>query len=203
MKDLKAYMESGILELYVLDALTDAERLEVQDKVANHPEIAAEVEALESALLGQVVTEAIAPPAAIEDALEKEWTRLETEEKEKMKEIPRILSHTSSIEDYKPWLDDPNIKPPSEYENVFFIPIHESERGMTVVVWMKEGSPEEVHHEYIEKFLIVEGTCEIRVVDTVHTLNPGDYISIPLHLHHEVKVTSDIPCKIVLQRLAA
>ncbi|MEJ6980949.1 anti-sigma factor [Pedobacter sp. P351] len=50
MEDLKAYIESGILELYVLGDLTESERLEVELMLEKHPELRAELLEIEKAL---------------------------------------------------------------------------------------------------------------------------------------------------------
>ena len=47
---IKEYIESGILELYVYGALEEAESKEVKKKIDLHPELQAEVEAIELAL---------------------------------------------------------------------------------------------------------------------------------------------------------
>ena len=73
----------------------------------------------------------------------------------------------------------------------------------TAIVWIKEYAPQEVHDHEFEKFLVVEGSCNIIVEDKIHTLIPGDYFAIPLHKKHLVEVTSIIPCKVILQRIAA
>jgi mannose-6-phosphate isomerase-like protein (cupin superfamily) len=64
-------------------------------------------------------------------------------------------------------------------------------------------APDEIHDNEYEKFLIVEGECDITVGTNVHHLTPGNYFSIPLHATHSVKVTSKTPCKVILQRVAA
>ncbi len=48
--DLKTYIESGVLELYVMQALPDAERKEIESLAAQYPEIQAEIERIEEAL---------------------------------------------------------------------------------------------------------------------------------------------------------
>lgn len=48
--DIKAYIESGILEQYVLGKVTETERLEVEQYATQYPEIKAEIEAIEIAL---------------------------------------------------------------------------------------------------------------------------------------------------------
>ena len=49
--DVQAYIESGILELYVAGLLSESENLEVQQMMDAHEEIKAEVEAIEAAIL--------------------------------------------------------------------------------------------------------------------------------------------------------
>ena len=62
---------------------------------------------------------------------------------------------------------------------------------------------QEVHDDEFEKFMVVEGTCTITIEENKHELHPGDFLSIPLYKNHFVKVTSDIPCIVILQRIAA
>lgn len=203
MEDPKAYIASGILELYVLDALTPEEEREVQRMVALYPEISAEVDALQSALHDFSIPQPVAPPAGVRSALVTQWTELAEAEAAEKANVPPLLNPGSRPEDYLPWSADPGLKPPEEYENIFYIPIHQSERGLTAMVWMKEGAEEEVHTDQIERFLILEGSCNITVEGKVHELKAGDYLSIPLHLSHFVTVTSPTRCKILLQRIAA
>ncbi|CAL65992.1 anti-sigma factor [Christiangramia forsetii] len=57
--DIKEYISSGILELYVYGALTDAESREVSMALKEHPEIRKEVEEIEVAL--QKLSASVAP----------------------------------------------------------------------------------------------------------------------------------------------
>lgn len=50
MEDLKTYIESGVLELYVLGDLTGSERHEVELMLEKHPELRAELTEIEKAL---------------------------------------------------------------------------------------------------------------------------------------------------------
>lgn len=59
MIDIKEYIDSGVLELYVYGTLSEAESAEVSRLVALHPELKAEVEQIETAL--QQLTSAAAP----------------------------------------------------------------------------------------------------------------------------------------------
>ena len=61
MKNLKTYLESGILELYVLGDLSSEEIREVENTIAQRPEVKVEVEAIENALQAYAVSNAIQP----------------------------------------------------------------------------------------------------------------------------------------------
>ncbi|MBT8279966.1 MAG: anti-sigma factor [Muriicola sp.] len=50
--DVKEYIESGILELYVAGQLSGEENLEVDAMAEKHPEVRHEIEAIEAAVLG-------------------------------------------------------------------------------------------------------------------------------------------------------
>lgn len=58
--DIKQYIESGVLELYVLGRLTESEAQEVENKAAQHPEVAAEISDIEQTL--EEAAQATAPP---------------------------------------------------------------------------------------------------------------------------------------------
>ena len=50
MEDIKAYIESGILELYVLGDVTREERLQVEEMAAKHPAVKAELDEIERSM---------------------------------------------------------------------------------------------------------------------------------------------------------
>jgi anti-sigma-K factor RskA len=61
VEDIKAYIESGILELYVLGDLGLDERLQVQAMIAKHPAIKAELGEIEHAMESYAAENAIEP----------------------------------------------------------------------------------------------------------------------------------------------
>ena len=116
---------------------------------------------------------------------------------------PPLLNEASTIDDYLPWINRADMKPPSADLDLFAKIIGYTPAVTSAIVWINEYAPHEVHdHEY-ERFLIVEGTCEIIVEEEVNQLKPSDYFAIPLHKKHMIKVTSSFPCKVILQRIAA
>ena len=67
--NIEEYIESGILELYATDTLPPAEAAEVARMAAQHPEIATEIAAIETALSHFALQHAVAPPPTVEAAL--------------------------------------------------------------------------------------------------------------------------------------
>lgn len=59
-----------------------------------------------------------------------------------------------------------------------------------MLVITKADVPEETHDDRRESFFIMKGTC-ICVVDGIqYELNPGDFLEIPLHTNHDIKIVT-------------
>jgi mannose-6-phosphate isomerase-like protein (cupin superfamily) len=186
-----------MIELYVLGQLSAAQRREVEALAASDSKVKAALNELELAMEHMVSSRAIAPPEHIKGTL------LDAISRKERSNDPPIIHMGSVASDYATWLNKPEMVRPADAGDIYFIPIAENEDGQSAIVWLTEGSPEETHTDSIEKFLILEGSCEVIFNDHVHELRPGSVLSIPLHTPHTVKVTSAIPCKIMLQRIAA
>lgn len=61
MEDIKQYIESGILELYVLDDLTREEKLEIENYAATYPEIKTELDEISKAMQRFAENNAVEP----------------------------------------------------------------------------------------------------------------------------------------------
>jgi mannose-6-phosphate isomerase-like protein (cupin superfamily) len=203
MKTTKEFIESGILELYVLGTASSEEVMEVEQRAAGDPEIRQEIDAISEALELYAMENAIQPNELIKPFLLA--TIDYTQRLENGEEVthPPLLNEASTIEDYLPWLSRADMKPPANDLDLFAKIIGYTPTVTSAIVWINEYAPHEVHDDEFERFLIVEGTCEIIVEDEVNQLKPSDYFAIPLHKKHMVKVTSSIPCKVILQRIAA
>jgi len=62
VEDIKAYIESGILELYVLGDVTPEEKLQVEAMAAKHPAIKAELGEIERSMEAYAEHNAVEPP---------------------------------------------------------------------------------------------------------------------------------------------
>ena len=69
MEEGKAYIESGILELYVLGQLSVQEQSEVQNMASTYPEVKREMEAIEIAMEHYAVQNAVKPTFGLENKI--------------------------------------------------------------------------------------------------------------------------------------
>lgn len=67
MEDIKAYIESGILELYILGDVTPEEKLQVEMMASKHPAIKAELDEIERSMELFAEDNAVEPPAHLRD----------------------------------------------------------------------------------------------------------------------------------------
>ncbi len=203
MKNSIEYIESGILEMYVLGDTTKEENIEVERMAASDPLIRKELESIRAAIEEYALAHAIEPDPVIKPLLLAKIDYTDRMEKGEKTPAPPMLNKDSKAEDFTFWLERPDMVMPAEADQVFVKIIGYTPEAVTAIVWLKDMAPAETHTNELERFFILEGTCNITVEDEVHSLNPGDFFAIPLHKNHMVKVTSEIPCKVILQRLAA
>jgi mannose-6-phosphate isomerase-like protein (cupin superfamily) len=195
-------LNSGLLEEYVLGLTSLDETMEIEAFAANDSAIRAAIDSISTSLETFAFTNAVAPDPLIKPFLMATINYTERMEAGEPASDPPMLSEKSRIADYATWLNREDMVYRGKDE-IFARIIGYKPEALTAIVWLKDYAPTEVHdHEY-EKFLVVEGTCNIMVEGQSNNLVPGDYFAIPLHKNHMVKVTSNIPCKVILQRVAA
>jgi mannose-6-phosphate isomerase-like protein (cupin superfamily) len=203
LRDPLAYVESGVLVDYVLGALDEAEMQDVELMAYLHPTVAEELGVLMEvdAALNQETEQA--PPARAKQRFMDFMEQAEQAERDAIIVRPPFLNTQSTATDYDYWVAAEGMEPPQEYENVHIVPIEGNPDGLTMVVWVKSYIAEEVHLDSVEKFLVLEGACTIDVEGENYYLKQGDFMSIPKFMRHTVHVTSEIPCKLIVQQVAA
>ncbi len=67
--DIKAYIESGVIESYVLGMADAQEAAELEQMAAQYPEVQQAIDAFEASLEQQALASAVAPPAHVKEAL--------------------------------------------------------------------------------------------------------------------------------------
>lgn len=203
MKDLSNYIQSGIIEAYVLGMVTPEETKEVETLAADHSQVREAINTFSDSIEQRAIEQAVAPAPLIKPLLMATIDFIGRMEKGEVPSFPPELNEHSTLNDYAEWLQRPDMVLPAHFTDIYAKIIGHTDTVTTAIVWIKEMAPQEVHHDEYEKFLIVEGTCDIFIEDEVHHLVAGDFLAIPLYKTHSVKITSNIPCKAILQRVAA
>ncbi len=203
MENIKEFINSGILEAYVLGDSSPEETDLVTKMAARYTAIKDEIASIYEAMQLYAIANAVVPDPIIKPFI---LATIDYSERLKNGETPSFppdLHDKATTGDFAEWLNRPDIVLPEDFADVYAKIIGYTPKLITAIIWLKDIAPKEVHHDEHEKFFIIEGTCEITIDNEVFQLFPGDYLAIPLHVTHSVRVTSIVPCKAILQRAAA
>ncbi len=203
MTDINTFIQSGILEMYVLGATTPAESELVSVMAAMHSDVRDEIDAISEALETYGQANAIEPHPSVRPFV---MAMIEYTERLKNGETPTFppaLHAGSRPGDYAPWLDRTDLQLTEPLEDAYAHIVGQTTESTTAIVWLKYGAPPETHTTEHERIMVLEGTCDVTIGEHVHSLKRGDVLVIPLHINHFVQVTSECACKIILQREAA
>lgn len=202
MSSLEELLNSGILEMYVMGQVSCAEAEQVESMAALFPEVANEINEISIALEQYATRHAVQPDPSIKTFLVARINYMERMEKGEQPGNPPILHEKAQISDYNVWLDRADLQLNQELKDAYAHIIGLNAEATTAIVWLKQGALPEEHSNEIEQFLIVEGTCDITISSKTYSLAPGSFLRIPRYETHFVQVTSTIPCKLILQRVA-
>jgi len=194
---------SGLLELYVLGETGPEENQLIEHLIVTHPDVRRELNDIELAFETLALANAIEPDPIVKPFLLATLDYIDRMKNAEVMIKPPLLNENSVAEDYNQWLNREDLQPTEDVDDVFAKIIYAVPGLTTAIAWIKYMAPQEVHDDEYESFLILEGTCEIYIEEDVFPLQAGDFLTIPLHKNHRVLVTSNVPCKVILQRLAA
>lgn len=79
--NLTDYISSGIIESYVLNQITDEERIELEAMATMYPEIKAEIKAVEEVLASYAMAHSKLPPANLKQQIFSKIQQPQTPEK--------------------------------------------------------------------------------------------------------------------------
>ncbi len=187
---------------YVLGECNADEQREVEMAAAYFPEVAQELNALRDLDAALVMDAATPAPMACKARFENFMDIADMPADGWSLVMPMLGPHSKPA-DFASWLDqvDPATIDPSL--NLNAIPLEADEDKLTLFVVVRDGLEEETHLFDIERFLVLEGSCYVEMEDGKRYLQAGDYFSVPKFKTHTVVVTSEIPCKLIVQQVAA
>lgn len=196
MENLKIYIKSGILELFVLDLLNEAERADVLNMLSQFPVLEKEVQEIESALQMYASLAAIEPSRSLKAKIVSSIADLA---KEKDMDPDHLLL-INKQSDYQNWLRLVTDYFPQAFETGNFAEVLRDENGVRqVLVVTSTNIDEETHDDVHESFLILQGQCRCTVGGDTFYLNPGGFTQIPLYETHNVEITSSSPVMAIAQ----
>ena len=165
----------------------------------------------EDALILFAAAHSVAPPAALRHAILDKIKDLNAQranhQQLDVNQLPLLNEESKWLE----WSEAvAGIEPPADFEDIHMHTLESNEQRDLFVIWVKEFVPEEVHHDLLESFMILEGCCVCYITNqagetrTVR-LGEGDFITMQLEETHDIHVTSEKPAKAILQwyKLAA
>jgi mannose-6-phosphate isomerase-like protein (cupin superfamily) len=203
MNEVSRFIDSGIIEMYVMGDTSPEQNALVEKMVGTYPEIREELHTIELSLEKYAMSQATAVDPTIKPLLMATVEYMERLARGEKPSYPPQLHANSVVSDYEKWLNRPDLALTEPLDEIEARIISSTPLLTMAIVWVRNGTPPEVHKKEYETFLIVEGTCNIKVDGKDNHLKPGDVFTIPLFLSHSVIVTSATPCKVILQRLAA
>ena len=168
-----------------------------------HPEVGAAYDSVCEALENYATAHAVQPHEAVGTMVFAAIDYMERMQNGEAPSSPPLLHPGSSISDYEPWLKRTDMVPPAGAPQLYAKLIGYNPEAITAIAWIREGTPFEIHDRELERFLVVEGSCDFSIGEKQFSLKAGDFLEIPLFEGHVSKVTSAIPCKVILQRVAA
>ncbi len=171
------------------------------------PPIPADVDKTEAALLAYAELHAITPPLSMRDRILANMQQLKNLENNR---LSFTLDNLPILTPEANWLDweaaVKGIDPLEDFEDVHMHLLEDNDRRELNLVWVKQEVPEEVHHDVLESFILLEGSCECHIFDEkggkrIVKMRQGDYISFKIGEVHDIQITSAAPAKAILQWL--
>lgn len=191
------YIESGIIEDYCLGLLKPAEMQAVANNAEEHEEIRKAIATYEDALVKYAAALAVEKPAGLKRKVFELIDNLEEEAAISADNIPLINKYSNADiwrNFVRPHLSEKLTRP-------FIVHDLPAKNGVEqFVFWTHQDLPHETHDDEQETILLLEGRCRCFINDEVIELNPGDFLSIPLHAEHNVEIL-DGPVLAVIQRV--
>lgn len=192
--DIRQYIESGVLEEYCLGHLNEADQAYLIQMTMLYPEIKAELTAVELAF------EHLAALAAAEPANNLKHNILASlgfAEELNIHELP-VISHSANPE---PWLKAfAHLIPEEPTDDFTLNVIRQDEIVQQMLVTSCNNVPEEEHGDFFESLFVLKGRCECTIGNELFALGAGDFIEIPLHIKHDIKLITPFVTAILQYR---
>ncbi|RYU89604.1 cupin domain-containing protein [Mucilaginibacter terrigena] len=183
--DIKAYINDGNLEQYCFELFNADFASEIQSLRLIHSEIKHELEEIELTIEQLADSHSIIPRPELKSRI---MAALDfSDDSIDLNNLPL----TSKYSNYENWLKAvEHLIPAEPFDDFFTHVLKQDEKIAQTLVITKLDVPAEVHEVISESFFILKGTCTCTVGKEIFTLNAGDYLDIPLHTNHDIRIDS-------------
>ena len=183
--DIQTYINSGNLEQYCFEPDNTSLENEIGSLRLTHPEIGQELREIELTIEKLAKSHAITPGTHLKKRIMAALNL--PEDTIDLNSLPL----TGKYSNHESWLKAvEHLIPCEPFQDFFAHVLQQNEKGAQTLVITKQNVPDEVHLDVAESFFILKGTCTCTVGEEIFTLNAGDYLAIPLHTNHDIRVDS-------------
>ncbi|WP_152969679.1 cupin domain-containing protein [Pedobacter sp. Hv1] len=185
--NLKTYIESGVLELYVMDLLTETEKVNVERMLAAYPELGNELDKIQVSMEEQAIATAVQAPKHLKKLVLDSIDNLQKEKIMDENDLPLINKFSVHLN----WLNFvASFDKPELIDGRYVKVLRQDEQVTQLLIVSETAIEQEVHQEEYESFLILAGECKCTVANEVRLMKAGDFMEIPLYELHEVELLS-------------
>lgn len=85
----------------------------------------------------------------------------------------------------------------ANYQNIYVRKIDSDSLVSNFIIWIKDEVKAHKHLTHCETIIVLEGAAIMTLGDKKIEIKKGDYIFVPKDTPHSVKVTSEIPLKVI------
>lgn len=183
MQEEQFFLDHQKLESFCLGLLSEEESAAIMLAIEKYPAVKKSVEAIEQGLL----TAYKMPPA---EALKQKIFRRIDQSANDAAALP-LLEEDSSAASWNGRVQ--SIQPPPAPGNLAIVPLQQNSIAEIFVAWLYGTHEEEGHDpgvDFVESFLILEGSCTCNFGGKLIQLKAGDHIEIPPCTRHSIYPTS-------------
>lgn len=180
------YLDSGLLEDFCLGLLPEKEAMEIVEAADKFPLVKQRIEAIEEGLKSALQ---VAPSAHIKSNIFQLLDDSAPDETIDLSNPPAIDKYSNVAEWNK---KVGSFKPAHDLGDIKVYPLQQTASNELYVAWVYDSLTEDGHDEeqFIESFLILEGSCECNLGGKMVYLQTGDYLEIPFKIKHTISCTS-------------
>ncbi|MBA2407655.1 MAG: cupin domain-containing protein [Chitinophagales bacterium] len=85
----------------------------------------------------------------------------------------------------------------SDFENISIVKLNADSNATSMLVWIKKEIKPHLHASHSEHVYVLQGTGKMLLDNRVIDIKEGDLVFIPQNSVHAVRVTSELPMKVL------